>query len=491
MLPCVKYTIPKEYRNLIAGKWVAADSGERFDDVNPANTNDVVGSFPLAGRNEAQQAVAAAAAAFPDWRATPAPKRGKILLKAAQILENRAEQVAQDLTREEGKTLKEARGETLRAVEILEYFGGEARRLFGDTVPSAMPNTLLFTQREPLGVVALITPWNFPIAIPAWKMAPALVCGNTVVIKPASLTPLTTLNLVQCLEEAGLPPGVLNLVTGPGSTVGDEMVNHPSVRAVSFTGSDEVGTKLYSQVSRRAVKCQCEMGGKNPIIVLEDADLEKATDFSIDGAFWSAGQKCTAASRAIVMEPILDDYTKLLVGKTERLLVGDGMEDATQVGPLVDQSQLDRVLGYIQVGIDEGARLLTGGKRLSGPKYDRGFFVSPTIFGGVTPEMRIAQEEIFGPVLSVIAVKSFDEAIEVANGIKFGLSASIVTQNLARVFQYVNRIEAGQVHVNSTTAGAECHVPFGGVKGSSTGIREQGRVAIDFYTQLKTVYLHY
>jgi len=483
--------MPQEYDNLIGGKWVSARSGERFADVNPADTEDCLGHFPIAGREEAQAAVAAAQAAFPDWRATPAPARGKILLKAAQILESRAEQVARDLTREEGKTLREGRGETLRAVEILEYFGGEARRLFGETVPSAMPNTFLFTVREPLGVVSLITPWNFPIAIPAWKMAPALVSGNTVVFKPASLTPLTALNLVQCLEEAGIPPGVVNLVTGPGSTVGEEIINHQQVRAVSFTGSHEVGSGVYGQVSRRAVKCQCEMGGKNPIIVLEDADLDKATDVSIDGAFWSTGQKCTAASRVIVLKPILEDYLRLMVEKTEKLVVGDGMKDATQVGPLVDQSQLDRTLEYIRIGNAEGARLLTGGKRLEGPEFDRGYFVQPTIFADVTAQMRIAQEEIFGPVLSVISAKTFDEAIEVANGIRFGLSASIVTQNLSRVFQYVNRIQAGQVHINATTAGAECHVPFGGVKDSSTGIREQGSVAIDFYSQLKTVYLHY
>jgi aldehyde dehydrogenase (NAD+) len=354
-----------------------------------------------------------------------------------------------------------------------------------------MPNTFLFTIREPLGVVSLITPWNFPIAIPAWKMAPALVSGNTVVFKPATLTPLTALNLVQCLEEAGIPPGVVNLVTGPGSTVGEEIINHQQVRAVSFTGSHEVGRGVYGQVSRRAVKCQCEMGGKNPIIVLEDADLDKATDVSIDGAFWSTGRKCTAASRVIVLKPILEDYLKLMVEKTEKLVVGDGMKDATQVGPLVDQSQLDRTLDYIRIGNAEGARLLTGGKRLEGPEFDQGYFVQPTIFADVTPQMRIAQEEIFGPVLSVISAKTFDEAIQVANGIRFGLSASIVTQNLSRVFQYVNRIQAGQVHINATTAGAECHVPFGGVKDSSTGIREQGSVAIDFYSQLKTVYLHY
>lgn len=483
--------MPQTYRNYIGGKWVPAQSGTTFENRNPADFHEVVGLHPQSGKEDVLAAIRAAEEAFPAWRALEAPKRGKILFRAAAILEARADEVARDLTREEGKTLPEAKAEVLRAVELFEFFGGEARRLCGETFPSGQPHTFLFTLREPLGVVGLITPWNFPIAVPTWKLLPALVSGNTVVLKPASLAPITAWHLVRVLEEAGLPPGVLNMVTGPGRVVGDEIATNPAVKAVSFTGSNAVGMRLYEAVTRRAAKCQCEMGGKNPILVLEDADVEKAVDFTVAGAMWSAGEKCTATSRALVHVSIAEPFTRLLVEKVKALRVGNGLVEGVQVCPVVDQNQLDTILRYVEIGRSEGAELLTGGYRLTGGEYDKGYYVAPTVFGNVRPSMRIAQEEIFGPVVGVIPFRTFDEAIALANDVPYGLSASLVTRDLRRAFEYVGRIQAGLVHVNAQTAGAEVHVPFGGYKSSSTGTREQGKVAVDFFTQTKTVYLHY
>jgi len=483
--------MPQTYLNYIDGKWVPAQSGETFENRNPADIEEVVGIHPNSGREDVLAAIRAAEAAFPSWRALDAPKRGKILFRAAHILEAHADEVARDLTREEGKTLPEAKAEVLRAVELFEFFGGEARRLCGETFPSGQPNTFLFTLKEPLGVVGLITPWNFPIAVPAWKLLPALVSGNTVVLKPASLAPITAWHLVRTLEEAGLPKGVVNMVTGPGSVVGDEIATNPAIRAVSFTGSNAVGMRLHETVTRRAAKCQCEMGGKNPIIVLADADIEKAVDFTVAGAMWSAGEKCTATSRALVDASLADAFTQRLVEKVKNLRVGNGLLEGTQVCPVVDENQLENILRYIEIGKAEGAQLLTGGYRLKGGDFDKGYYVAPTVFGGVRPTMRIAQEEIFGPVVGVIPFSSFDEALSIANDVTYGLSASIVTRDLRRTFEYIHRIQAGLVHVNAQTAGAEVQVPFGGYKGSSTGIREQGKVAVDFFTQIKTVYLHY
>ena len=345
--------------------------------------------------------------------------------------------------------------------------------------------------KEPLGVVGLITPWNFPIAIPAWKALPALVAGNTVVLKPATLSPISSYHLVKALEEAGLPKGVLNMVTGPGRSVGDELVTNPAVKAVSFTGSNTVGTRLYDQVTGRGAKCQCEMGGKNPTIVLEDADLNVAVQQTLLGAMWSTGQKCTATSRVLVHKDVIGAFTEKIVAAAKALKVGNGLTDGVQIGPAVDESQLKNILNYIEIGKNEGAKLLAGGERLTGGDYDKGWFVQPTVFGDVDPQMRIAQEEIFGPVLGIIPIDDFDQAMEIANDVAFGLSASLITTNLKRAFEYVSRIQAGIVHVNAQTAGAEVQVPFGGYKGSSTGTREQGNVAVDFYTQIKTVYLHY
>lgn len=479
------------YLNYIGGKWVPAQSGETFENRNPADFHEIVGLHPNSGREDVLAAIRAAEEAFPAWRDLEAPKRGKILFRAAHILESRADEVARDLTREEGKTLPEAKAEVIRAVELFEFFGGEARRLCGETFPSGQPNTFLFTLKEPLGVVGLITPWNFPIAVPTWKLLPALISGNTVVLKPASLAPITAWHLVRVLEEAGLPPGVLNMVTGPGGVVGDEIATNPAIKAVSFTGSNAVGMRLYDTVTRRTAKCQCEMGGKNPLIVLEDADIEKAVDFAVAGAMWSAGEKCTATSRVLVHVSIAEPFTKRLVEKVRALRVGNGLVEGVQVCPVVDQNQLENILRYIEIGRSEGAELLTGGYRLTGDEYNKGYYVAPTVFGNVRPSMRIAQEEIFGPVVGIIPFRTFEEAIAIANDVTYGLSASLVTRDLRRTFEYIKQIQAGLVHVNAQTAGAEVQVPFGGYKGSSTGIREQGKVAVDFFTQMKTVYLHY
>jgi aldehyde dehydrogenase (NAD+) len=480
-----------EYLNLVGGEWVPAASGRTFENTNPADTSEVVGIHPESGRADVVAAINAAEAAFADWRGMGGPARGKILFKAAHILEARAADVGRDLTREEGKTVPEGTGETLRCVELLEYYGGEARRITGETFPSGQPNTFLYTVKEPLGVVGLITPWNFPIAIPAWKALPALVAGNTVVLKPASLSPISSYHFVNALVEAGIPPGVLNMVTGPGSEVGDEIAVNPRVKAVSFTGSNATGTRLYDKVTGRNAKCQCEMGGKNPVIVLADADLDNAVTQVIAGSMLSTGQKCTATSRVMVEDAVADEFTDLLVERVKAMKVGNGQVDGVQIGPAVDQAQLDTILSYIGVGKAEGAELLTGGARPTGGDYDKGFYVEPTVFGGVTRSMRIAQEEIFGPVVGVIRVSSFEEAMDIANDVEFGLSASIITKDLRRTFEYINGIQAGLVHVNAQTAGAEVQVPFGGYKGSSTGTREQGNTAVDFFTQVKTVYLHF
>ncbi len=481
----------ENFQNYIGGKWVDSASGETFADINPADTGDIVGNFQASTAEDARAAIAAAETARAEWRAVSAPKRGEILARAARIIEADTGRIAEELTREEGKTLVEAKGETARAVQIFDYFAGEGRRLCGETTPSEYGRTFLYTIREPLGTVGLITPWNFPVAIPAWKLAPALVSGNTVVMKPASNAPKTSLNIVMALESAGLPAGVLNFVTGSGHTVGREITGNPAVKGVSFTGSDTVGCGIYSQVTGHGGKAQCEMGGKNPVIVLEDANLDKAVNMSINGAMWSTGQKCTATSRAIVHKDVVAEFTAKVVAAAAAIRVGNGLDANTQVGPSIDETQMNIVLNYIETGKGEGAELLTGGSRLSEPPFDKGFFVEPTIFGGVTPGMKIAQEEIFGPMLAIIAIDDFEQAMAVANDTRFGLSAAICTRDITRAMEFVDRIDAGLVHVNSPTVGAEVQVPFGGMKDSSTGTREQGRVAVDFYTQIKTVYLEY
>jgi aldehyde dehydrogenase (NAD+) len=479
------------YLNYVAGKWVECKSGKTFPNINPANTTEIVGNFQASGAEDVQAACDAAAKALPAWISAPAPRRGEYLFKAAELLESRLAKLGEEMTREEGKTLPEAKGEVKRAINIMRYFGGEGARQFCYQIPSERDNVFCYTLRKPLGVVALITPWNFPSAIPTWKLAPALVAGNTVVIKPASLAPLSSYRIVEALHEAGLPAGVLNYVTGSGGAVGNPLVEHPAIRAVSFTGSCDVGNALYEKVTKRKLRVQTEMGGKNPTIVLKDADLDFAADVLVNGAFFSTGQKCTACSRAIIEKSIYEPLLEKLVAKTTKLRVGNGLEPGIDIGPAVDEAQLATDLKYIAIAEDEGAKLVCGGKRLTGGIYDQGYFVEPTLFTGVTPQMRIAQEEVFGPVLGLMVAEDFADAMRLANGVKFGLSASIVSRDLTRVHQFINGIEAGLITVNLPTAGVEYQLPFGGTKESSFGMREQGPAALDFYTETRTVYMKY
>src|SRR6185369_7394161 len=399
------------YRNFIGGKWSESSSNRTAQNINPANTDDILGTIRQATREEARAAVEAAAGAFRGWRATPAPARGKIVARAARLMEENKEELAQLLTQEEGKTIAESRGELQRSINVAEFCAGESRRLNGETIPSELPLNFAYTIKQPLGVVACVTPWNFPVAIPIWKIAPALVAGNTVVFKPASITPATAVRITTLFEAAGIPPGVLNLIIGSGSEAGDEIINHPAVKEISFTGSNGVGIRLYEQASRRGAKVQCEMGGKNPVVILEDADMDLAVESTAQGAFGSSGQRCTATSRAVVVDQIADEFVERIAKRAESMRIGP----ATEMGPTVDEGQFKTVLKYIDVGREDGATLVCGGMRATGDGLDKGFFVRPTVFDRVTPDMRIAREEIFGPVLSVLRVKDFETAMEVAN----------------------------------------------------------------------------
>lgn len=476
------------FGNYIAGAWRPAASGATLENRNPANRDEVVGRFASSSEADVAEAVGAAEEAYRSWRLSSPITRTNILHKAANILETRIPEVGRELTREEGKTLKEGIGETTRAVQILRYYAGEAQQPSGEHYPSANPTTLLYTTREPLGVVAIVTPWNFPIAIPAWKIAPALAFGNTVVFKPASLTPLCAVRLVEALHDAGLPPGVLNLVTGSAANVGEPLLRDPRVVAISFTGSNETGAELRKLAAERGAKLQLELGGKNPAIVLADADLNHALLHVVNGAMMSTGQKCTATSRAIVDRRVLDSFTDMLVGRISDLKVGDPLAAETQIGPLIDDKAAQRVAGEVAAAKEAGVELLAGGGLADGD-LGRGAFVHPALFAGVDPTSRLGQDELFGPVLGIIPVDSMEEAMAVANQVKFGLSASIFTRDLERALTFAREIEAGIVHVNSETAGAEPHVPFGGMKGSSSYSREQGKAAREFFTQTKTVYL--
>jgi aldehyde dehydrogenase (NAD+) len=429
----------------------------------------------------------AAAAAFPGWSTTNGPARGNILYKAADILDRRFDQVAADMTREEGKTLPEAKGEVRRSINILRYFAGEGSRMPGMLVPSERDRVHMFAIRKPIGVAGLITPWNFPSAIPAWKLAPALVCGNTVVLKPASAAPLSAWRIVEALHEAGVPKGVVNFVAGSGGELGQALVDAKPLKAVSFTGSCQIGHWLHAEASKRRLRIQLEMGGKNPTIVLADADFNAAVENTVNAAFFSTGQKCTATSRAIVEDKIYDRFVDALVERTRKLKVGDGMQAGIDIGPCVDEPQMKTVLEYIEIGKKEAGAPKVGGNRIAG----KGWFVEPAIFADVTENMTIAKEEIFGPVLAVMRAKDFEDAMRIANNIPFGLSASIQTTNLSRVFDYVYGMEAGLLTVNLPSAGVEYQLPFGGTKDSSFGPKEQGPAAMEFYSDYKTVYLKY
>ncbi|HLJ48278.1 MAG TPA: aldehyde dehydrogenase family protein [Bryobacteraceae bacterium] len=476
------------FANYIQGEWV---EGPTFENRNPANTDEVVGLFVKGTTADVEAAAEAAQSAFPGWSGMPAPARGNYLFKVADILDREFDQIAADMTREEGKTLPEAKGEVRRAINIFRYFAGEGARMPGFLVPSERDRVHMFSIRKPLGVVGLVTPWNFPSAIPAWKLAPALICGNTVVIKPASSAPLSAWRIVEACHQAGIPKGVVNFVAGAGGELGSALVNAKPLKGVSFTGSCEVGRWLHGEASKRALRIQLEMGGKNPTIVLADADFNSAVENVVNAAFFSTGQKCTATSRAIVEDSIYDRFLDALVERTKKLKVGNGMEPGIDIGPAVDQAQLDTDLKYIGIGEKEAGAPRVGGHRLTGGAYDKGYFVAPTIFADVTEEMTIAREEIFGPVLAVMRAKDFDDAMRIANNIPFGLSASIQTTNVSRVFEYIYRMEAGLLTVNLPSAGVEYQLPFGGTKESSFGVKEQGPAALEFYSDYKTIYLKY
>jgi aldehyde dehydrogenase (NAD+) len=485
----VALTHSVSYGNFINGEWRAAASGEHFENRNPANNDDLVGLFASSGAADVDTALTAAAEAADGWRRTSPIQRANILFKAAEIMSARVNEIGRELTREEGKTLKEGIGETTRAIQILRYYAGEAQQPDGEHYPSASNQTLLYTVREPLGVVAIVTPWNFPIAIPTWKIAPALAFGNTIVFKPASDTPLCAVRLVEALHEAGLPKGVLNLVTGSAGNVGTPLLTDPRVVAISFTGSNAVGQELRKIAAERGTKLQLELGGKNPAIVLADADVDHALLHVVNGAMMSTGQKCTATSRAIIERSKVDEFTTKLSARIGSLVVGDPQAAETQIGPVINAKAAQRIVADIQRGSGEGAQLITGGSAVVENGLGSGHFVAPTLFAEVSAGSFLGQEELFGPVLGVIAVDGMDEAMAVANQVRFGLSASIFTRDLGKAMTFAREIQAGIVHVNSETAGAEPQVPFGGYKGSSSYSREQGKSAREFFTQVKTVYL--
>ncbi len=478
----------EKFRNLIGGEWVTSSNGATFENRNPANPEEVLGLFPSMTREDTRRAVESAREALPAWAETPPPTRGAILYRASQLIDERLEEIAVTLTREEGKTLAEARAEVARARDIFRYYAGEGWRMGGSVLPSNVHGEMLYTRREPLGVISIITPWNFPVAIPAWKIAPALVYGNTVVFKPASLAPQCSLMLVEALVEAGLPPGVVNYVTGSGREVGDALVIHPEVKGVSFTGSYEVGVQVYRRAAPAMKRVQLEMGGKNALVVLEDGDLDLAVQLAVRGGFGLTGQACTATSRVIVDEKIADAFVQGLCDAARSLVVGDGLDPATQMGPAVSQEQMETDLEYVAIGKAEGAKLLVGG----GIAKKGGYFVEPTVFDFVDPQMRLAQEEIFGPVIAVIRAKDFDEAITKTNTVAYGLVAGIVTSNLQRAFAFAEEADVGVVKVNEPTTGLALQAPFGGFKQSSANtFKEQGQSAIEFYTRIKTVYVGY
>jgi alpha-ketoglutaric semialdehyde dehydrogenase len=477
------------FGNYINGEW--RTSGATFENRNPANTKELVGQFVKGAAKDVAEAAEAAAAALPGWSGMSGPARGALLFKAAEILDRDFENVAADMTREEGKTLPEAKGEVRRAINIFRYFAGEGSRMPGMLVPSERDRVHMFALRKPIGVVGLITPWNFPSAIPAWKLAPALICGNTVVVKPASAAPLSAWRIVEALHHAGVPKGVVNFVAGSGGEIGNALVNAAPLKAVSFTGSCEIGNWLHGEASRRRLRIQLEMGGKNPTIVLGDADFNSAVENVVNAAFFSTGQKCTATSRAIVEDSIYDRFVAAVVERTKRLKVGDGMQPGIDIGPAVDQGQMETDLRYIEIGRKECGEPLCGGRRLTDGALAHGYFVEPTVFADVTEQNVIAKEEIFGPVLAIMRARDFDDAMRIANAIPFGLSSSIQTTNLSRAFEYIYRAEAGLLTVNLPSAGVEYQLPFGGTKDSSFGPKEQGPAAFEFYSDYKTVYLKY
>jgi aldehyde dehydrogenase (NAD+) len=479
----------KVYLNYINGKWVKSSSGKSFLKSNPAN-GEALFRCQAGNGKDVDSAVEAAKFAFAKWKALPAPIKGEMLFKAARLLEQRKKEIAILLTKENGKNLEEAKGEVQEAIDITKYVAGEGRRLLGETTTSELPDKFAMFVREPRGVVGVVTPWNFPIAIPAWKIPAAMVAGNTVVFKPSSDAPACGIELVKILQEAGIPPGVLNLVTGSGPSVGDPLARHRGVDHLSFTGSTDVGTRIYVEGAKRLASVELEMGGKNPQIVLADADIDLAVDGALWGAFGTSGQRCTATSRIIVEKRVLKRFTEKFLRRTKTLRVGNGLKGA-DMGPIINASQMAKVLGYIDHGKKEGARLLAGGHRLKDAGRKKGFFIAPTVFGDVTPDMAIAREEIFGPVVCIIEARDFGDAVRIANSVEYGLSWSIYTKDINKAMKAMRLAESGIVYINAPTIGAEVHLPFGGVKGTGNGGREAGTEAIKEFTEIKTVFIDY
>jgi alpha-ketoglutaric semialdehyde dehydrogenase len=482
---------PRTHLNYINGNWVHSVSGQLFENRNPADQEDLVGCFQQSVREDVNAAVAAALDAYERWRLVPAPRRAEILYRAAQILTERKEAYARDMTREMGKILDETRGDVQEAIDMSYLMAGEGRRLYGQTVPSELRSKFAMSVRQPIGVCGVITAWNFPMAVPSWKILPALVCGNTVVFKPAEEAPLSGVHFVQALSDAGLPPGVLNLVTGDGPAVGAPLVEHPDARVVSFTGSTDTGRLVNRACAESFKKVHLEMGGKNAILVMDDADLALAVDGALWGGFGTTGQRCTAASRVIVHADVHDAFVEQFASRAKALRVGDGLDARTEMGPSITAAQLRKVMDYVEIGRAEGARLVTGGRRQSGGSFDRGFFHEPTIFVDVTRDMRIAREEIFGPVVSVLKCQSLDEAIAIANDVAYGLSASIYTRDINRAFTAMRDVYTGIFYVNAPTIGAEVHLPFGGTRQTGNGHREAGIAALDVFTEWKSIYVDF
>jgi acyl-CoA reductase-like NAD-dependent aldehyde dehydrogenase len=483
-------TRAETYKNFVGGEWVPSSSGRTFENRNPANTDDLIGLFQQSNEADAKAAIDAATRAYERWRLVPAPLRAEILFKAAQIIAARKEDFARDMTREMGKVLNETRGDVQEAIDMTFYMAGEGRRLFGQTVPSELRNKFAMSVRQPVGVASIITPWNFPMAIPSWKIIPALVCGNTVVFKPSSQTPLSALNFVKVLIEAGVPDGVVNMVTGDAE-VGTVMTTDPAVRIVSFTGSTSVGRIVNQAAAPTFKKVHLEMGGKNVIMIMDDANLELAVDGCLWGGFGTTGQRCTAASRLVIHEKVYEPFVEAFVARVKSLVVGDGLKPETQVGPSNSEAQLQTVMKYVKIGLDEGATLATGGHRLDQGPYAKGFFHEPTVFVDVDPKMRIAREEIFGPVVSVMRCASLDEAIAIGNGVDYGLSASVYTQDINHAFRAMRDLYTGIFYVNAPTIGAEVHLPFGGTKNTGNGHREAGGAALDVFSEWKSIYIDF
>jgi acyl-CoA reductase-like NAD-dependent aldehyde dehydrogenase len=484
-------TRTKVYKNFIDGEWVEASTGQTFENRNPADTRDVVGIFQRSGKADVEAAIAAAKRAFAKWRLVPAPRRAEIIYRAGEMLMERKEDFARDMTREMGKILKETRGDVQEAADTAYYMAGEGRRMFGPTTPSELPNKFAMAVRQPIGVCGLITPWNFPMAIPSWKLLPALVCGNTCVIKPAQDTPLSTFNLVRTLADAGVPHGVINIVTGFGTEVGTPITEHKDVSVISLTGSSAVGRIVGATAAQSFKHCSLELGGKNPMIVLDDANLDLAIEGGLWGGFGTTGQRCTATSRIIVQKGVYAEFVHRYVERAKALKVGNGMDETTEMGPAVNENQLKTDLNYVSIGKAEGAHLKCGGNRPDKGDYHHGYFMEPTVFVDVDPKMRIAQEEIFGPVVSIIACEDLEDAIDIANGIDYGLSSALYTKDVNKAFVAMRDLHAGITYINAPTIGAEVHLPFGGVKATGNGHREGGLGAIDFFSEWKAIYVDY